>query len=382
MSKSRISFAAGSTARGLPRANTTQTQFGDKITGKVNQHIGGLVSVRGITNRRSYGVNQNMVFSMGRVGGIGRSFRSSQDGATSFEPYSWPPTEVTPTPPTPDLGLTIDFSQYADGPISDQNTSVLQVAGSATTQWSGGIYGSYFTNDSTNAEDIVSTTTCTSSGKAWRLQHVYGTGSTGTPYTPYTNYELSFANEAAFKANLFGKQQITTFYIKSEPSTASYGQFIVYNGAYQGNDRTGLNLYIVQEAGGLRLFSYSYVGGNFIATTIANNLPYNTCHKVVISAVYNADPNNDIFTYAINDGTPVNILSWMNVWRVANALTPVYGTRLIFYAPNASLSPVNSALLIDGIKIEINETPVPLTAPLSAPLLSLPPPSIHLTPPP
>ena len=50
MSKSRISFSAGSSARGNSRANTTQVQFNDKITGKVNQHIGGLVSVRGITN--------------------------------------------------------------------------------------------------------------------------------------------------------------------------------------------------------------------------------------------------------------------------------------------------------------------------------------------
>ena len=362
MSKSRISFSAGSSARGNSRANTTQIQFNDKITGKVNQHIGGLVSVRGITNRRTYGTNQNMIFPMNRIGGIGRSFRTSQDGSVSFEPYSWPLTSSSEGPP-PLLPETIsfDFNQYNDGPISNQNTSVLQLAGSKTTQWSGGTYGSYFTNDSTNIEDIVSVSSCSGGSKAWRLQHVYGNGSAGTPYSPYTNYETTFADETSFKSAIIGKQQITTFYIKAEPPTSSLGTFHVYNGNYAGNDRTGFNLNIEQQAGGIRLFSYGYNNGSFPATDISPILPYDTCHKIVVNAIYtDSDPDNDKFFYSVNNSSPVEVRSWINVWRKANNFPLSYGTRLIFYAPNASANPVTSGILIDGIKININETPIPV----------------------
>lgn len=362
MSKSKISFSAGSSARGNSRTNTNQTQFADKITGKVNQHIGGLVSVRGITSRRSYGNNQNMVFSINRIGGIGRSFRSAQDGAASFEPYAWPPTQEQPSllPET----IYFDFQLYANGPISDSGSGIIQLAGSPKTQWSGGNQ-TYFTNDSTNVEDIVDSVTCTTSGKAWRLQHVYGTGGPGTPYSPYTNYELSFPDENSFKTDLIGKQQITTFYIRSETPTASYGSFVVYNGNYAGDDRTGFNLNIEQQAGGLRLFSYDFVGGSFVSTDIATGLAYNTCHKIVVNVTYNAIVQNDKFYYIVNDGTPKEIRSWINVWRLANGFTPNYGTRILFYAPNASASPSTSALLIDGITITINDTPTPIVTLLS-----------------
>jgi hypothetical protein len=370
MSKSRISFSAGSSARGNSRANTTQVQFNDKINGKVNQHIGGLVSVRGITNRRTYGTNQNMIFPMNRIGGVGRSFRSSQDGSVSFEPYSWPLTS-TEEPPSFLDNITFDFNQYNDGPISNQNTGVLQLAGSKTTQWSGGTYGANFTNDSTDEESIVSVSSCSGGNKAWRIQHVYGNGVPGTPYSPYTNYEAGFTNEASFKADIIGKQQITTFYIKSEPITATPGTFHIYNGNYAGNDRTGFNVNIEQQAGGLRLFSYTYNNGSFIATDISPLLPYNTCNKIVVNTTYtDSNPDNDKFFYSVNNSPPIEVLSWPNVWRKANNFTPSYGTRLTIYAPNAGANPVSSGLLIDGINIKINETPEPVIVPFAFSLIT------------
>ena len=197
--------------------------------------------------------------------------------------YAWPPVPPTPVcvyTTIPGAGLAVNFDNYNLGPISDANTTTLQVPGSPLTQWSGGTYGSYFTNDSTDREEIAQHPYC-ATDKAWKLTDVHPSAGQGSPFSPYTVFENSYGNEASFKAALNEKRVITTLSFASEqPGNGNFTSVNIYNGSYNGDDRTGFNVYLTQTATGIEISSYTYSEGQFFLVTFTQKFAYETCHTL------------------------------------------------------------------------------------------------------
>lgn len=230
------------------------------------------------------------------------------------------PSSVGPDIPTDQVLIT--FEDYAVGPISDSGTTTIQFG------WSGGAQ-IYFQNDSTD-DEAITTAKAYEGTKSWCFSlSLYGNPGQGSPFTPALALETGAENETEFNTSLFGKCIRSTFYFNAE--AANEGSVIkIYNGSYAGDDRTGLNVNIRKLAGGIQITSYTFSGGSFSEIELVNSLGYDTWHKVEVTVLYDPDPLNDTFTYRINDGIGQDVLSWPNVWRIANSFAPSYGTRLAF----------------------------------------------------
>ena len=129
----------------------------------------------------------------------------------------------------------------------------------------------------------------------------------------------------------------------------------MYNGVYQGNDRTGFNLNIKKAPAALTVTSFRFDISSFPEDTLETNLAYDTWHRVDIQIQYAADgdPNNDVFTYVFSGtgstGITHNVQSWPNVWRQYNGYPLAYGTQLAFGETNHV-----SGWYIDNIEYSIN----------------------------
>lgn len=355
------SFGAGNGGSSYARSRKSGPDFSStKIQSQVVYQTGGNSFANRNIRRRAYASNQNVVFCINQLYGVGNlPSRATYDSSTMCTPYAWPPVPPTPVcvyTTIPGAGLAIDFNNYNLGPISDANTTTLQVPGSPLTQWSGGTYGSYFTNDSTDREEIAQHPYC-ATDKAWKLTDVYSSTGPGSPFSPYTVFENGYASETDFKAALNEKRVITTLSFASEQPANGNGNSTsinIYNGSYNGDDRTGFNVYLTQTASGIEISSYTYIEGQFYLVTFNQKYAYETCHSLTISATYDVnDSSKDVFLYSINGGTPVEILSWPNVWRDDNGFTRSYGTRLKFSANNTH--PNNTAFFIDDINVNVQE---------------------------
>jgi len=243
--------------------------------------------------------------------------------------------------------IFINFDDYNLGPIDDNG---IQQGG-----WSGGAQTG-FTNNDPPYEKIVNTISYISD-KSWCLggKNMYGSPGQGTPFTPALNIETNSVDETAFNESIKGKKFNYSFWVNAA-DTGVPTAISIYNGSYQGNDRTGLNINIEKQVGGIRIFSYSYDNGSYPQNELATGLEYDKWHKVEASVTYAADgdPENDVFIYTINDGTPQQVLSWINVWRKANSFPYSYGTRLKFAGNNTD----PSGIYFDDILLEV-ETSVP-----------------------
>lgn len=253
-----------------------------------------------------------------------------------------------------------DGSWYVLGRISNSTNAAPTTQPSAYIQngWSGGA-NQYWTNDSSGNEQIVDAATVTfgttpyEGTQCWYAQNLYGYTAGGV-YSPKLEIQSQFpmdaSGEAVFNTCLRGRTIETIFYFKTFANTADGSSFVSYNGAFQGNDRTGYNINIQNsDAGGSKIFTYSYSGGGFPITDLATNLPYQTWHKVSITVTYasDGDPNNDVFIYNINDGPDQNVPSWINIWRLDNGFPLNYGTWSIFYDSGSS------GFYVDNISIRL-----------------------------
>ena len=246
-----------------------------------------------------------------------------------------------------------DFESFAVSPISDSAGTHIQGG------WSGGDV-TYFTNDTTDDETIVNTLSVAPDHKSWFTGNtqLYGNPGSGSPHTPALLIESGAVDETAFNLALRGKTYNASFYFYSPSANDGDGSILkVYNGVYQGNDRSGFNLNIKKAPAALTVTSFSYdpIGNSFNEETLETNLAYDQWHFVQISIKYavDGDPNNDEFTYEFNSsGIIHNTLSWPNTWRVAptQGYAPVYGTRIAF----GETSTV-SGFYIDNIDYSIAE---------------------------
>ena len=264
---------------------------------------------------------------------------------------------------TPTDQVLITFEDYALGPISDSNTNTIQFG------WSGGAQ-TYFQNDSTD-DEAVTNAKAYEGTKSWCFSlALYNNPGQGSPFTPALALESGAPDETAFNTSLFGKCIRSTFYFNAE--TANEGSVIkIYNGSYGGDDRTGLNVNIRKLAGGIQITSYTFSGGSFSEIELVNSLAYDTWHKVEVTALYDPNPLNDTFIYRINDGVGQDVLSWPNVWRIANSFVPSYGTRLAF-----GTTGVPGPICFDNILIE--DVTSELTQGGQNPALAAPPPPTTL----
>lgn len=231
--------------------------------------------------------------------------------------------------------LLIDFETFNLGPISNSSSMTIQ------GDWSGGAQ-TYFQNDSTDDESIVSTRSLAPGSQSWFTGNtgLYGNPSQGSPYTPKLPSEISAVDESAFNIGLRGQTYKARFWFYSPISNDGDNSILkVYNGSYDGTDRTGFNLNIKKTPGTMSVTSFTWDGVAFNEITLENNLSYDQWHHVEIVIVYdiNGNPSGDVFTYQFDGGSIQNLQSWPNTWRVSNGFTPVYGTRLAF-ATTSSVS--------------------------------------------
>jgi len=265
--------------------------------------------------------------------------------------------EPTPVPPPPrdELFITFEAPDYVVEPISQSENSFIQGG------WSGGAQ-TYFTNDTTDGETIVDISFAYQGTRAWFTGNtqLYGSPGQGSPFTPALTIETSAADETAFNEAIKGKTFCYVFhvYADSADGTNDGSLLKIYNGSYVGDDRTGFNINITKNAT-LDVTTIIFSGGSFIAIPLGS-LAYDTWHKFEVFITYAADgePENDVFKYVINEGTPQYVLSWPNVWRKFYGYTKVYGTRLAFATGVNPPDPPQSGWYIDNLELIDPDAPV------------------------
>ena len=271
------------------------------------------------------------------------------------------PSSTGPVTPTDQVLIT--FEDYAVDPISDSSTNTIQFG------WSGGAQ-TYFQDDSRD-DEAVTNTKAYEGTKSWCFSlALYNNPGQGSPFTPALALETQAENETEFNTSLFGKCIRSTFYFNAE--AANEGSVIkIYNGSYAGDDRTGFNVNIRKLAGGIQITSYTFSNGSFPEIELVNSLGYGAWHKVEVTVVYDPDPENDTFTYRINDGTGQDVLSWPNVWRKHNNFERSYGTRLAFGTTGVPGPICFDNILIEDISSELTQGGQNLALAASPPLTTL-----------
>lgn len=226
---------------------------------------------------------------------------------------------------------------YILGPISDKNL------GTTTNNWSGGSDDHFHQQHSTedpdtnggtfvggNYYETVTDTEANSGTQSWKLMGlVYGNPGTSSPHTPSLGLPTDTGPGTTFTLEFYFKS-------KEAQADASFATFKIYQGTYAGNDRTGFNINIqnnADNAKGLNIITYGYDNnGSFPITTLAEGLSRSDWHKVKV--VYTIDsggvPTADTAVYTINDGTGISVNPWSNQWRVANDYTQAYGDNVAF----------------------------------------------------
>ena len=247
-----------------------------------------------------------------------------------------------------------NFEGFAVAPISNSAGASIQGG------WSGGAQP-YFQNDSTDDETIVNTLSVVPGSNSWFTGNVqlYNNPGQGSPHTPKLQIEATAPDEATFNTNLRGKTYNASFWFYSPSANDGDGSILkVYNGVYQGNDRTGFNLNIKKAPAALTVTSYRWDGANYIEETLETNLAYDEWHRVDIQIQYavDGDPLNDVFTYIFSGtgttGLTHNVQSWVNTWRQTNGFPLAYGTQIAF----GETSHV-SGWYIDNIEYSITTAP-------------------------
>lgn len=277
----------------------------------------------------AYGSKRDWIFPMNQLaGGVGRTNNSSYDSKTNFDPFKYVIKKQEEEQEEIDE-LYINFSDYNLSAISDSANNIIQKG------WSGGAQ-KYFQNDSTDNETITTVQKLSNPYSWYTGILTYGNPGQGSPHTPKLKVETNSANANDFNEKLYGSGLVYSLYFRAEATSGNGSMLTIYNGTYDGNDRTGLNVYMEcnQATGKIDVYSYTYnlSDNSYPKVYIATGLNLNSWHKFECNISYHesSDPINDIYLYRINNGSPVNIPSWPNIMRKVNNFTLTYGTRLTF----------------------------------------------------
>ncbi|OUT62654.1 MAG: hypothetical protein CBB71_01485 [Rhodopirellula sp. TMED11] len=216
-------------------------------------------------------------------------------------------------------GFTIGFESsegYSLGPISNTGSGDIQGG------WSGGAQA-FFTNDSTDNEQIVDTE-AHSGSQSWHAAKFYGSPGQGTPFTPSLGLPDGTGPGITLHAEL---------YFKAGSSAGDGSAQNIYLGTYAGDDRTGFNVYLNNNEdsdGGLTVSTYDW-NGDFVNEVIASALARDQWHKLkIVARFHETDSLQDSFTYTVNDTESFTGNSWPNPWRNDKGFTEVWGDTLKF----------------------------------------------------
>ena len=243
---------------------------------------------------------------------------------------------------SPALAATIGF-EAGEG----YTLAPLCPPGGGQQGWSGGAQAGCTNNDAGD-EAIVSTEAYEGSN-SWHYARGYGSPGQGTPFSPTlgsvagpgTTFQFSIRFKAASSSGDGSKQNI-------------------YMGTSAGIDRTGFNINLVNDPAGDGLHLITYDDPVTFATqSLAVNLDRTAWHEVSVVAVFDADPDNDVYQYSVNGSLAYIGNSWPNPWRVDNGFTPVYGNSIKF-ADAGSDVPSHNGFYYDTMSYDI--IPEPHTA--------------------
>ena len=132
-------------------------------------------------------------------------------------------------------------------------------------------------------------------------------------------------------------------------------------GATVGNERTGFNIYLTNNSAGDGLSLHTFADTSFVETVFATNLSRTDWHVLTISAVFDADPANDIYQYSMNGNLLFTGNSWVNPWRVENSFPTFYGNSIKF-ADGGGDNPAHQGFYYDAMSYDVAAVPEPGTA--------------------
>jgi len=168
----------------------------------------------------------------------------------------------------------------------------LCAAGGGQQGWSGGVQAGC-TNNDPGDEQVVDTESFAGSN-SWHYARGYGSSGQGTPFSPTL-------------PSVAGPGTIFEFsiYFKAADASGDGSSQNIYIGSEAGNDRTGFNINLHNDAAGngLNLTTFEYGGGAFPEHTLVVDLDRNAWHQVSVVASFAADPANDVYEYSVN-GNP------------------------------------------------------------------------------
>ena len=216
--------------------------------------------------------------------------------------------------------------------------------------WSGGAQPGC-TNNDPGDEEVVDTEAYAGTN-SWHYARGYGSPGQGTPFSPVmsgvsgpgTRFEFSVHFKAASASGDGSSQNL-------------------YQGTAAGTDRTGFNLYLDNTTGtdGLTLSTYDWISGAWALQVLATEISRTQWHELEVVAVFDADPDNDVFEYSLDGTLLYTGNSWPNPWRVSMGFTPVYGNSIKF-ADGGGDDPTHAGFYYDNLAYDYSNIPEPGTA--------------------
>jgi len=231
---------------------------------------------------------------------------------------------------------------YALGPLSTSQGGPTQAG------WSGGSQAG-FTNNDPGDEQVISTEAYSGSN-SWHYARGFGSSGFGTPFSPTTALEAGPGTQLDF-----------SIAFKAASATGDESAQNLYVGTTAGNDRTGFNIYLTNSASGDGLSLHTFADSSFAETRFATNLSRTDWHVLSISAVFDADPANDVYQYSLNGNLLFTGNSWPNPWRIENGFQAFYGNSIKF-ADGGGDNSAHEGFYYDAMSYDVAAVPEPGTA--------------------
>ena len=140
-----------------------------------------------------------------------------------------------------------------------------------------------------------------SGSNSWHYARGYGSSGQGTPFSPITALEAGPGTQLDF-----------SIAFKAASATGDGSAQNLYIGTTAGNDRTGFNIYLTNNSAGDGLSLHTFADPSFVETVFATNLSRTDWHVLTVSAVFDADPSNDVYQYSLNGNLLFTGNSWPN----------------------------------------------------------------------
>jgi hypothetical protein len=225
---------------------------------------------------------------------------------------------------------------YSTGFESSQGFTVGPMSDGTSTQggWSGGAQ-SGFQNDNAGSEAI--TTAAANSGtQSWLLKNSYSSPGQGTPYTPNLSASLGDSGITDFTGSV-------SF---MAAGIADGSSIAISTGTPDGTDRGDYIAYLVNETGGIHLYTYTYDVNNpdpnarFSAVDIATGLSALDWHQLSFDITKSGAI--DILKISVDGGPSVTVNpDGLNAYRAdpSNSFGYADSSRLKIYATGISAGP-------------------------------------------